>query len=341
MSAGERMVTNSAVQVLLPETDLDTWLAARRDGVGASEVAAIVGVSKYDGPLKVCLDKWGLLPPQDSAAMEWGRRLERPVLEKFQDEHPDLYVIGSPGLCAHKDERWRRCTPDGLIADEIAADWAEVLELKTGSERDEEWGEPNTDEIPYAYLCQVTWLCDVLSLPRWRVAVLLDGRDYREYAGEFDAGFAASLRERCAAFWFGNVQAGVQPVADGLDSTADLLTARHRKDRDNEDTVELPPEAADWLKSYHIHHQAAKAAEKGKKAASNWFKQAQLAAGDGRYGLLNGERVTDWRPSGGGPVERFDLDGLRADHPELAAKYTKTEITEPKYAMYVIGGPTA
>lgn len=333
-----RTVTPTAVQVLPPEADQATWLAARRGGIGASEVAAIVGVSKYDGPLKVCLDKWGLLPPRDSAAMEWGRRLERAVLEKFQDEHPDLYVMGSPGLCAHAGEGWRRCTPDGLISDGPTDEWAELFESKTGSSRDDEWGEPGTDEIPYSYLCQVTWSCDILSLPRWRVAVLLDGRDYREYAGDLDPSFATSLRTRCFAFWFGNVVAGVQPAADDLDSTAELLSARHRKDRSNEDEVELPSEAADWLKSYHIHHQAEKAAKKGKQGASNWFKQAQLAAGDGRYGLLDGERVTDWRPSGGGPKEVFDLDVFRAEHPKLAAKYTKTETTDPTYSMYVIGG---
>src|SRR5690606_10442222 len=117
-------------------------------------------------------------------------------------------------------------------------------------------------EIPPHYLCQVTWSCAILGIRRWVLPVLLlDQRDYREYRGELDDEFAGMLRARVDAFWHGNVLAGVEPVADGLPGTAGLLADRAVKD---ETTVDLPPEARDWLTGYRVNHEALAEREQAK-----------------------------------------------------------------------------
>lgn len=273
----------------------DMWLAERRNGIGASEVAAIIGVSPYQGPLHVWLDKLGQLPPIDNAAMKWGRRFEDDILEEFVEGHPELTVTASPGLYVVADEPWRRFSPDAIAE---GVDGPEYVEIKTGMSYGdaEQWGEPGTDEIPLPYLCQVTWGCDVYGCDRWRLAVLLlDQRDYREYEGKFSPVLAAELRERAGQFWHRNVLGGVEPAADGLVDTTDILAARRvAPSIEFAPAGELPAEALLWRAGYKSNHRAIAEFEQAKTEYGNLLRQALLAARV-EEGTVNGTPVVSWR----------------------------------------------
>lgn len=60
------------------------WHEYRRAGIGASEAASILGVSKWCTPWQLYMRKLGLIPDQaDNYAMSEGRRLEPKILESF------------------------------------------------------------------------------------------------------------------------------------------------------------------------------------------------------------------------------------------------------------------
>ena len=62
------------------------WLAQRRTGIGGSDVAAILGLSKYRSPLDVYKDKIGETPDgEQSQAAYWGTKLEDVVAREFQE----------------------------------------------------------------------------------------------------------------------------------------------------------------------------------------------------------------------------------------------------------------
>lgn len=287
--------------LLLPgDAPLDEWLAARRNGIGASEVAAVCGLSPYEGPLRVWLSKVAGLDAEDNPAMKWGRRFEDDVLEEFIENHPDVKVQAKPGLFADGTDSWRLCTPDALGEDD---DGQTLVEVKTGMSYgdSETWGEPGTDEVPVQYLCQVTWSCDILGLTRWVLPVLLlDQRDYREYRGDFDPEFAALLRGRVGPFWHGNVIGGVEPIADGLQNTTDLLVARAVRE---EKPVDLPPEAREWLLGYRINHEALAERETAKREWGNLLRQ-YLIEHDASAGYLGGEKVVTFRKGAKGAALR-------------------------------------
>ena len=71
------------------------WVEARKNGIGGSDVASIMGINKYSSPLSVWLIKTGREPSPDlsgNQAAEWGNRLEDVVADKFAEEHPELKV---------------------------------------------------------------------------------------------------------------------------------------------------------------------------------------------------------------------------------------------------------
>ena len=62
----------------------EEWLAGRHTGIGASEAAAVLGLSRYKSPLEVYLEKIGELGPQDdSERMYWGRKLEAIIAQEY------------------------------------------------------------------------------------------------------------------------------------------------------------------------------------------------------------------------------------------------------------------
>jgi putative phage-type endonuclease len=329
------IVRKEPVQVLGPDMTEQEWLAARRQGVGASEVAAVIGVSPYQGPLHVWLDKLGVLGDVDNDAMEWGRRLEGPVVRKFADEHPELNVTPAPGFFAAADDPWRRATPDGIAEGEHGP---ELVEAKTGMTYGdaEQWGEPGTDEVPLSYLCQVTWACDVMGLDRWHLPVLLlDRRDYREYRGEFDPEFAVILRTRVGAFWRDNVLGGVEPAADGLPDTTEVLNRRYQA-ADRDVSVDLPREALTWAEVYRINHEAIAERKRVKDEAGNLLRQ-KLADGEAAVGMVDGEEVVTWRRPKPTTVDRFNEKRFAAEHPDLYAQYVTTETEQKSPTLRVKG----
>lgn len=103
-------------KLILPhDAERDEWLEARRAGVTASEVAAVLGLSKYESPRSLYHRKRGEIPDEDdNDAMKWGRRLEAPIADEFADRHPELTAeLG--GLYVNLDRTWQMATPDRLL----------------------------------------------------------------------------------------------------------------------------------------------------------------------------------------------------------------------------------
>ncbi|MEV5819233.1 lambda-exonuclease family protein [Micromonospora haikouensis] len=313
---------------LLPaDANSAQWLAARRSGLGGSDVAAILGISKYAGPTKVYYDKLGVLPDEDNAAMEWGRRLESAVRGKFADEHPEMHVTDGPGLVAHPGRPWQLATIDGIAAECPDGEPLAIVEVKTGSANSDEWGDEQTDEVPLPYVCQTTWYMDVYGLPLAYLCVLLDGRDYREYVIEYDAELASKLRAHCWAFWQNHVLAQVAPDPDALESTTNVLASQHHPVKKSKG--DLDPNTVGWARIYGNAHQDVLAAEARKREAGNHIRAAFLAAGSPHHGYVGDQKIASFSKSEGGLTTEFDTDRFAAENPDLYAKYLTPKVVDP------------
>lgn len=205
------------------------WHKVRATGIGASEIASVLGLSPYASPRVLYHRKRGELPEAfDNSRMDWGRRLERVILQRFKEDHPELshYTIGR----AYRSDRipWQLATPDATAwSDEFDSTDA-IVEIKTGASRDD-WGEAGTDEIPIQYRCQVMQSMDVMNARIAYVPVLFNGREYREYVVRYDKAEAHILRTRGAEFWR-RVNAGIPPEVDGHHTTSDAMRSLYDVD---------------------------------------------------------------------------------------------------------------
>lgn len=216
----------SAVLLGVEEPNTEPWYELRRGGIGASEVAGVLGLSRYMSPYWLWHFKKGLLPAQRvNTAMEWGHRLEPLVRSWWAEQHPEFIVEGTPGTYSHAERSWQRCNPDGLIYQTEGAEPVALYEGKT-ARYDDGWGKAGTADVPLDYACQIQHSLDIFGLPVAYVAVLFGGSDPREYVVEANPEDQATIRNKAAAFWE-SIQADDVPPLDASDHTYEAVRQLH------------------------------------------------------------------------------------------------------------------
>lgn len=194
----------SAVLIGQAEVHSPEWHALRAGGIGGSEIAAVVGLSRWVSAFQLWHIKKGNLPEQVTKPhMGWGQRLEPVVRDWWAEQHPNLIVDATPGTFAHSERSWQRVNPDGLIHGLDKDGIPETVALYEGkiSRYGDGFGKSGTDEIPLAYRAQVLHALDVFDLPRCHVAVLIGGSEAREYVIEADPTDQHTLRDAGRRFW--------------------------------------------------------------------------------------------------------------------------------------------
>ena len=183
----------------------------RKQGIGGSDVAIIMGLSNYMTPVALWMQKRGELEIDnvESPQAYWGNRLESLVREEFALRHN--CIVTEPDTIVHPSHTYMRGNIDGFVPSENA-----VLEIKTCNQfLSHEWGQEGA-EIPPRYLVQIAYYCMLTNASKGYVAVLIGGQDYREYVYERDEWLEADIVMACDEFWH-CVERGKQPPAQFAD----------------------------------------------------------------------------------------------------------------------------
>jgi putative phage-type endonuclease len=224
----------SAYTVIGTQQARRDWLEKRRLGIGASDAAAILGVSRWATPTMVYADKAGYPEPieEQSEAARWGQILEPVVAKEFANETGRMVTMQGELLRSNERE-WQLCTLDARQAVE-GREGPGVLEIKT-STLDSEW----RDGVPAHVLIQVQHQLAVTGWGWGSVAALLGG-----YGGfkmrwmdfERDEALIAEIIEGEAEFW-DRVCRGEPPPVDGHPGTTAALKRIYNEPEDV--TIEL------------------------------------------------------------------------------------------------------
>ncbi len=190
--------------------DKTEWLEARKQGIGGTDAAAILELSKYRTPLDVFLDKTNRSEPiEDTEAMNWGRTMETAVASEYVMRTGDK--VRRMGMRKHKDNPWMLANIDRQIIGDPKGPG--VLECKTSSAyRIDEWGDTGTDQIPADHYAQVCHYLAVTGYAFARLAVLIGGNDFRFYDIPRDEDLIKRLIDIERDFWFDNVQQDMPPT---------------------------------------------------------------------------------------------------------------------------------
>jgi putative phage-type endonuclease len=199
------------------------WAAAREGRLGGSEIAAVLGLSKWQSPFSLFHLKAGNIAPEaDNGGMEWGRDWEALIARRFARNHPE-WRLSRCGLYANRERPWQVSQPDRVI--HYGARRLAALEVKTDRNADE-WGTEGTDDLPIYYRCQGLWQLDTFGWDRCHIAVLIAGSDYREYVIEYDEADVKLMRDVAQEF-LASVATGIPPDIDSHEATYRAVRELH------------------------------------------------------------------------------------------------------------------
>ena len=184
----------------------------RREFIGGSDIAAVMGVSPWKTPLQLWAEKTGEVDApdlSDNEAVQMGIALEDPVAQIFSKK-TGMTVRRAPGNYELKGYPYIRCQVDRLIT---GTD--ELLEVKTCSLRSEDkW---SGEEIPVEYILQVQWQLMITGRAVGWIAVLIGGQKFVYKKITPDKEIQDKMLLAAISFW-DMVQRKIPPVAESDDN---------------------------------------------------------------------------------------------------------------------------
>lgn len=182
----------STLTTPVPVTDWDAadeaWLAARNDGISASDVAAVLGFSEYSTPWEVWAEKVGLHPRDavDNEAIRLGIELEPWLLDRA-GRMLGIPVGRTPArLYAHPSDPWQLASPDGEAHPANASPFgieAKTAGLASGYGIPDGWSEAR---VPLGYEFQARWQMRIMGWDRVDIVGLVAGVGVRLWPIERD-----------------------------------------------------------------------------------------------------------------------------------------------------------
>jgi putative phage-type endonuclease len=284
------------------------WLARRRSGIGGSDVAAILGLSRWKTPLDVFLDKTGQgIEQPESEPMIWGTLLEPVILAEFSRRY-GVRVEKPTAILRDEQRPWMVANLDGW-----APDMQAVVECKTSRSADG-WGDSGTDEIPAYYHTQVAHYLAVTGARLAFVPVLIGASEFRVYQVERDQAFIDDLAEAERAFWHDHVIPGIPPDPTNAADAARLWV------RDSGETLEVDATIADDVDELRALKGQAKDLE---ERIGSIEERIKIACRDASQITCGGKPLATYKAQ---TRKGLDAKALTAAHPAIAEQF-RTEST--------------
>lgn len=300
----------TGVEILPYDAPRDEWLAARRLGIGASEIAAVMGISPYESPFSLWWKKrndWGTEP---DALMSTGTFLEPTIaawFAEYGDPNENLTIVEA-GLYAHPERPWQLATPDRLlymVCDGCeGSGWADgpgagypffecayctgsghgslvgLLECKWAAHSWDGWGEEGTDDVPVHYRAQCLWQLDVMGVDEVLLCALGPG-GFRVYRVRRDEKDLVGMRELGRRF-MASLEADEPPNVDDHSATLPILRRLHSDIEDREQEITAPV-AEGWVRAKRFKDLAT-------KTEKRYAAQLRSELGDAKTAVLIGEK---------------------------------------------------
>lgn len=283
--------------------DTDQWLEERRSSIGASEVAAVMRLSKWSTPLDVYKSKHGVDRDFDPL-LGWIGHQSEVIIANWVHAFSGLDVQLEPAFMARSVEFPFLHASFDRVSENPFTTWQfKTAHQYTGHHWDE--------GIPTDIRVQVQAEMVVAGTRKAAVVVWIGGREFRLFWEDRDDRFIDEhMLPALSAFW-DDVQAGRAPAPSTLAENAELYPSEAAEVEASETAMEAVERRAVLLSDIQSMQEEADAL---KLVIANYMGSADTLTFEGR-------RVLTFKTQKG--RESFDSAAFKAEHPELAAQFTK------------------
>jgi putative phage-type endonuclease len=292
----------------------------RRFTIGGSDCGAACGVHPYLSPIGLWAIKTGRAPQPESEAMEWGTRLQLPIMDALAERGYDIRDAFDHEPLVDEVREWATGSPDGytMIEDEPA-----VLEINTASV----WAHRSgwDDALPPHYAAQGQWYMHLTGTKRCVFAVLVGGQHLEVRTVERSDHAIRLLLRECAKF-HSCLVTDTQPAPDGSKSSRDALNAIFPQ-AEPEQIVRLTRKQMATVDELRALKEKASALDVQIAERENLLRAAM---GEAERAISpNDVDVVKWSNV---VSHRVDTKRLKADRPDIAGEYT-TETQSRRFTV--------
>jgi putative phage-type endonuclease len=292
------------------QTDRAAWLEERRKAIGASEVAAILGISPWSSQWDIWADKTGRVEAwEGNDATRLGNSFEAAVLDVAEAElgklerNVSVPAIGLPLIST---------------CDAITVNTERPVEAKTTGLVGPvygDWGDEGTDHVPDNYLVQVHAQLICTGADVGYLFALIPGRGVVKYEIATSPLAHQQIGNILSDWWERHIVQGVEPSRD----KASFEVVKRLRKTPNK-VVVLPEHCGDLLSSREVIKEEIKALESQLK---NIDKNLLLELGDAEEGVcpVTGRSISYYSQHRKGyTVEPCDFRVLRVSKPKKGKK---------------------
>lgn len=274
--------TQSAELLGVFESGSPEWHAARSGHVvTGSTIGAVMGCNPWESAVTRFYKAAGRIADhvEPNVSMRIGSLIEQPLLDLFQEQHPELTVYKT-GTWVSKANPAFLANPDAIFVDGDGVPG--IIEVKFARSY---W----SDGVPLHYQLQLNWYLGLLGFTKGRF-VALAGSTWTDLPYEFDQ-FLFDTQVAAAEDFLERLAEDRAPDWDGAANT--LETVRKLNPDIDGSEVELGPLAAEYLDLCRQQSEI--------EYDLNTTKSEMLAwMGSAKYGLYSGQRIVARQSRSGG-----------------------------------------
>jgi putative phage-type endonuclease len=282
----------------------------RKTYIGGSDIAAILGISKWKTAYGLWLDKTGQAEDEPSSeqrerVLARGKRLEPVVLDMLAEE-TGIEITARNQRYIDADLPFLACEIDAESGDTNI----EIKTVHPFAARD--WGDEGTDEIPVYYTAQVMHGLAITRRRECIVAALIGADDLRIHRVEYDAEAAELIRDKARWFWTDCVLGGVAPEPASLDDVRRMFA----RDTGSEIVASGDVRSA-VLRLKGISEQVKMLESEADELKTS--VQAYIGTNAVLIGL-DGKKIATWKTQ---QRSALDQKALAAAHPEIVEQFKR------------------
>ena len=287
-------------------------------GIGGSDIAALLGLSPFKTPLELWAQKVGH-PTRATAEgihLRFGQFVE-PFVAKEYERRTGLHTFEHATALHHPEHNFMYGHIDRFVMDsentpavlEGSVVASSLLECKTTSAfNKDEWGEEGSDQVPSAYLLQCAWYMAITGCAHADIAVLIGNQDFRIYRIKQDKKLESLMIDQAKRFWYENVLEGVAPQPK---NTSDVRLLFPQEDVGK--TLEATPDILTSIDRLKEVQSKSKALDEKAESIKSEIMNAMGAA---ERICHRGQVLATWKQTK--PAQRIDPQAIKVRYPDIA-----------------------
>ena len=333
MNQGEQPI------VLVDTTNLsrEDWLAYRKQGIGGSDVAAMLGISPFRTARDLYYDKLGIASAVDEEVnwvqLEVGNLLE-PLVARIFEKKTGLKVYKRKAMFRHPRYPWMLADLDYLV--DLPDGKPAILEIKTTNyNARDNWWYNGQEIVPPYYETQGRHYMAVMNINRVYFCCLYGNREDEAIIRllDRDAFCEDELITLEDIFWHENILARNPPeYTENGNMILESLKRQLGPSEKDAPPVQFSLPQYRLIRRYEVLQEEKKRYDAGNKEIEEELSQikARLVEAMGNscsatYDTSDGGYLVTFNPVRKAGISKENLERLKAVHPEIYREYVTTQ----------------